>query len=229
MFLLILCCRRLIVLQLIQERGHCRKNFTLVIHEAFCSTNQMPVIAPHTTRQADINASQNIGQDQVLKSWRQLFTNRNAVPFLIALLLHDAGHDVVPVLVVEVGDALAPPVLEIVVQAAEGESCCLGMKSLQRVVIQLDLDGHHADRAVVRADVHNVGLYNFFFNFYVQYSTLLHLPPLRFQCRRMLASNPGQLRLRHWMSDALITGLDLIHKLFLFDKFCHPARLCILL
>jgi hypothetical protein len=164
MFLLIICCRRLIILQLSQEGGHCRKNVTLVIHEAFCSTNQKPVFAPHTTRQADINASQNVGQDQVLKAGRQLFTNRqdrNAVPFLLAVsfLLHDAGHDVVPVLVVEVGDALAPPVLELVVQAAEGESSCLG-KRLQIVFIQLDLDGHHADRTVVRADVHDAGLYN---------------------------------------------------------------------
>ncbi len=36
----------------------------------------------------------------------------------------------------------------------------------------------------------------FIFFFYV-YSTLLHLPPLRFHlCRRMLGSNPGLLR--HW-------------------------------
>jgi hypothetical protein len=30
-------------------------------------------------------------------------------------------------------------------------------------------------------------------------------------CRRMPVSNPGELRLRHWLSDALTTRLDLIH------------------
>ncbi len=31
-------------------------------------------------------------------------------------------------------------------------------------------------------------------------------------CRRILGSNPGLLRLRHWQSDALSTRLDLIHR-----------------
>ncbi len=47
---------------------------------------------------------------------------------------------------------------------------------------------------------------------YVLYSTLLHLPPLRFHCvGGCWGWNPGMLRLRHWQSDALTTRLDLIH------------------
>ncbi len=50
-------------------------------------------------------------------------------------------------------------------------------------------------------------------NFSVRYSTLLHLPPLRFPlCQRMLGSTPGLLQPRHWQPDALNARLDLIHK-----------------
>ncbi len=46
--------------------------------------------------------------------------------------------------------------------------------------------------------------------FYVLYSTLLHLPPLRFHCVGGCwdRSNPG---LWHWQSDALTSRPDLIH------------------
>ncbi len=47
--------------------------------------------------------------------------------------------------------------------------------------------------------------------FWILFSTLLHLPPLISVCRRMPGSNPGQLQLAHWLSDALTTRLDLIH------------------
>jgi hypothetical protein len=51
-----------------------------------------------------------------------------------------------------------------------------------------------------------------FFFFYVLPSTLLHsAAPQILLCRRMLGSNPGLLRLRHWQSDALTTQLILIH------------------
>jgi hypothetical protein len=47
--------------------------------------------------------------------------------------------------------------------------------------------------------------------FYVRYSTLLHLPHLRFHCvGGCLHRNPGLLRPWHWKPDALTAWLDLI-------------------
>ncbi len=46
--------------------------------------------------------------------------------------------------------------------------------------------------------------------FSVLLSTLFHLPPLRYHCVGGCC-DLGQLRLQHWLSDALTTRLDLIH------------------
>ncbi len=64
----------------------------------------------------------------------------------------------------------------------------------------------------IRADVKE-GFFGFFLFMYdIHYSILLHLPALRFNCvGRMMGSNPGQLRLRHWLSNALTTRLCIIH------------------
>ncbi len=42
-------------------------------------------------------------------------------------------------------------------------------------------------------------------------------------CRRMLGSNPGQLCLRHWLSDALTIRLDLIHPFGEISSTCDYA------
>ncbi len=55
------------------------------------------------------------------------------------------------------------------------------------------------------------GHYFEFFSFYVQYSTLLHLPPLKFHCVGGCWDRTQELRPRHWLPDAPTTRLDLIH------------------
>jgi hypothetical protein len=60
----------------------------------------------------------------------------------------------------------------------------------------------------IAGNIHYVSLGGFFL-FFVLYSALLHLPPLRFHCADECWDRTP-LQLVHWQSDALTTKLDLI-------------------